>query len=79
VLMLATLLGTQHFNAVLSPLQMYVFAFVVMLYIPCIATIAAVVEEFNWKEAAYITVFEIAFATGAGGFLHRVLLLLGWH
>ncbi len=79
VLMLATLLGTQHFNAVLSPLQMYVFAFVVMLYIPCVATIAALVEEFNWKEAAYVTMFEIAFAAGAGGLLYRVLLVLGWH
>jgi len=79
VLMLATLLGTQHFDAVLSPLQMYVFAFVVMLYIPCIATIAALVEEFNWKEAAYITTFEIAFATLAGGLMYRILPLLGWH
>ena len=79
VLMLATLLGTPHFDAVLSPLQMYIFAFVVMLYIPCVATIAALVEEFNWKDAAYVTIFEIVFATAAGGLLYRILLALGWH
>lgn len=78
ILMLATLLGTTQFNAVLTPIQMYVFAFVVMLYIPCIATIAALVQEFGWKDATYITIFEIVFATLAGGLLYRVLLLLGW-
>jgi len=78
ILMLATLLGTTQFNAVLTPIQMYVFAFVVMLYIPCVATIAALVQEFGWRDAAYITVFEIVFATVAGGILYRVLLLLGW-
>lgn len=78
ILMLATLLGTTQFNTVLTPIQMYVFAFVVMLYIPCVATIAALVREFGWKDAAYITIFEIVFATLAGGLLYRILLMLGW-
>jgi ferrous iron transport protein B len=78
VLMLAALLGTTEFSLFLSPIQMYVFAFVVMLYIPCVATIAALAQEFGWKEAACITVFEVVFATLAGGLLYRVLLFLGW-
>ncbi len=78
ILMLASLLGTSQFNAVLTPIQMYVFSFVVMLYIPCIATIAVLVQEFGWKDATYITVFEIAFAILTGGVVYRILLLLGW-
>jgi len=78
ILMLATLLGTTQFNAVLTPAQMYVFAYVVMLYIPCIATVAALSREFGWKDALYITVFEILFATLTGGLLYRILLFLGW-
>jgi len=78
ILMLATLLGTTNFPTVLTSTQMYVFAFVVMLYIPCVATIAALVQEFGWKRAGYITVFEIVFATLSGAVLYRVLLALGW-
>jgi ferrous iron transport protein B len=76
--MLATLLGTTNFASVLTPTQMYVFAFVVMLYIPCVATITALVQEFGWKRAGYITVFEIVFATISGAILYRILLALGW-
>ena len=78
ILMLATLLGTTNFAAVLTPTQMYVFAFVVMMYIPCIATIAALVQEFGWRRAGYITMFEIVFATLSGALLYRILLALGW-
>jgi len=46
-----------------------------MLYIPCIATIAALVREFGWKKALLITVFEIIFAISLGGVALRVLTL----
>jgi len=75
LVMLATLTGTKNFGAVLTPIQMIVFAIVVMYYIPCIATIAALVKELGWKKAAYITVFEIAFALLLGGIAFRLLTL----
>jgi ferrous iron transport protein B len=75
LVMLATLMGTANFGAVLTPTQMIVFAIVVMYYIPCIATIAALVKELGWKKAAYITVFEIAFALLLGGIAFRLLTL----
>ena len=77
LIMLATLLGTTDFGAVLTPVQMIVYTLVVMLYIPCIATVAACVKEFGWKKAIFITVFEIIFATLVGGVTYRILLLLG--
>jgi ferrous iron transport protein B len=75
LIMLATLLGTTNFAEVLTPVQMVVFTLVVMLYVPCLATIAVLVREFGWKTAFHITAFEIAFATIVGGVALRVLTL----
>ena len=61
----------------MSPVQMIVFSLVVMLYIPCAATIAALVKEIGWKKAALITVFEILLAILVGGIAYRLLVLFG--
>ena len=78
LIMLATLLGTANFAEVpdFGPVQMIVFTLVAMLYIPCIATIAALVREFGWKKAYLITVFEIVFAILVGGIAFRLLILV---
>jgi len=75
LIMLATLVGTTNFAQVLTPVQMIVFTLVAMFYIPCVATIAALVREFGWKKALFITVFEIIFAIILGGIALRVLML----
>jgi ferrous iron transport protein B len=59
----------------LSALQMIVFALVIMIYIPCIATIAALVREFGWRKALAITIADIALALLFGGVTYRILLL----
>jgi ferrous iron transport protein B len=76
LIMLATLLGTANFAQVLTPVQMIVFTLVAMFYIPCIATVAALIKEFRWKKALYITVFEIVFAIILGGVALRLLTLV---
>lgn len=76
LVMLAALLGTTNFAQVLTPVQMVVFTLVAMFYIPCIATIAALVKEFGLKKALFITIFEIAFAILLGGVAFRVLALI---
>jgi ferrous iron transport protein B len=75
LIMLATLLGTANFAQVLTPVQMIVFTLVAMFYIPCIATVAALLKEFGWKKALFITVFEIVFAIILGGVALRLLTL----
>ncbi len=77
LVMLAGYMGTTNFAAVLSPVQMIVFALVTMLYIPCAATIAALVKEIGTSKAALITVLEIAFAILVGGIAFRLLVFLG--
>ena len=73
LIMLATLLGTTNFALVLTPVQMVVFTLVAIFYIPCTATIAALLKEFGWKKALLVTVFEIAFAIILGGVAWRIL------
>jgi ferrous iron transport protein B len=75
VVMLAAFLATTNFASVLTPVQMLVFTIVVMFYVPCIATIAALWKELGWKKALAITVFEIGFALVLGGIVFRVLAL----
>jgi ferrous iron transport protein B len=76
LIMLATLLGTTNFAEVLTPTQMIVFTWVAMFYIPCIATITALVREYGWRKALSITVFEIVFAVFLGGVAFRLLTLV---
>jgi ferrous iron transport protein B len=70
-------MGTTNFALILSPAQMFVFAFVVMIYVPCLATIAVLTREFGVRKAAVISLTEIALAVVLGGVLYRVLLLMG--
>ena len=77
LILLGTLLGGNDFSMFLSPAQMFVFAFVVMVYVPCISTIAALVKEFGYKAAAAISAAEIFTAVLLGGVILRVLLALG--
>ena len=60
LIMLATLFGTTDFAQIMTPVQMIVFTLVAMLYIPCIATFAALVRELGWKKSIFITVSEIS-------------------
>ncbi len=76
LIMLASLIGTANFALALTPVQMMVFTLVAMFYIPCIATISALVKEFGWGKAAFITVFEIVFAILLGGVAYRLLPLI---
>jgi ferrous iron transport protein B len=59
----------------LSSVQMIVFTLVTMIYIPCLATIAACIREFGWKKAVAITVIDIALALFLGGIAYRLLSL----
>jgi ferrous iron transport protein B len=78
LILLASLMGTSNFALILSPVQMFVFSFVVMVYVPCIATIAVLVKEFGYRRAAIISLSEIGLAVVLGGILFRILTLLGF-
>lgn len=73
LIMLSTLYGTTNFSSILTPRQIIVFGFVTMIYIPCVATIAALKREFGTVVAILITVFEFLFALILGGLLNFIL------
>ncbi|MCD6264319.1 ferrous iron transport protein B [Candidatus Bathyarchaeota archaeon] len=76
LILLASLMGTTNFAAVMTPVQMFVYSTVVMVYIPCIATIAVLIKEFGYKRTLIITLVEIGSAILLGGVLYRILSLL---
>jgi ferrous iron transport protein B len=75
LIMLATLFAPIPLANAMTPVQMIVFTLVAMLYIPCVATIGALVKEFGWRKALLITVFEIVFALLVGGIAFRILTI----
>ncbi|RLI38673.1 ferrous iron transport protein B [Candidatus Bathyarchaeota archaeon] len=64
--------------SLMEPGQMFVFSFVSMVYVPCVATIAALVREFGWKKALLISLASVLLAFVLGGLMARLLVLLGW-
>jgi len=73
LVMLGSIAGTLNFASVMTPTQMIVFTLVVMLYIPCVATIGVLVREIGARKAATITLFEVGFAILVGGIAFRLL------
>jgi ferrous iron transport protein B len=71
--LLISFAGGAAINSIISPLQMIVFALVIMLYIPCISTIAVLARELGAKITAVITITEIALALVVGGIAFRLL------
>jgi ferrous iron transport protein B len=77
LILLGSLMGTTNFAMILTPVQMFVFAFVVMVYVPCLSTIAALMKEFGMRKALIISGVEVGVAVVLGGIILRVLLALG--
>jgi len=74
LIMLATLMHTPHLETVMTPQQMYVFALIVMLYVPCVSTIAALRREFGNRRAALVSAGEVVLALVLGA-----LVNWGWN
>ncbi len=57
--------------------QMFVFAIVTTIYIPCIATIAVLGREYGWKYTLVLAATTITLALLLGGIVNWLLLGLG--
>ncbi len=77
LVLVGSLMGTTDFSMILTPIQMFVFAFVVMVYVPCVSTIAALVKEFGYKNAGIISAVQVFTAVLLGGIILRLFPLLG--
>jgi len=66
-------LGAGELGTFMSAGQVFVFAIVTSISIPCAATLAALAAELGRRPAAWITAGSLAIALAAGGFIARVL------
>ncbi|MDR3102687.1 MAG: ferrous iron transport protein B [Methanocalculaceae archaeon] len=76
---LVVMAGTADLTAVLSGGQLYIFALVCALFIPCISTIAVLVREIGIKNAAMITVFTLCLGISFGALAHLLIPLFLTH
>lgn len=57
----------------MNPTQLFVYALVNTIYIPCVATIAVLGRELGWKRAGGIMAFTISLAIILGGVAYRFI------
>jgi len=71
LVLLISIAGTSNLLTFMSPLQIFVFALVAAIYVPCVATIAVLVRELGWKDAIAISAGTFLLAVLVGGlFFH---------
>lgn len=75
--MLIVLGGSANLLTFMSPLQIFVFSLVTAIYVPCIATIGILKNEFGWKNSLIICISTIILAIIIGGIVARILPMLG--
>ena len=70
---LAILAGTADLGAVLSSLQLYIFAVVSVLFVPCLATITVLLREVGSRITLAVTAYTVALGLLIGGLIHYLL------
>ena len=71
--MLGAALGTDAIGTVLSQGQILVLVIFTMLYIPCVATLAAQWREGGWRTAAASALLNLGVSVGVAGAVARLL------
>ncbi|MCX9083812.1 MAG: ferrous iron transport protein B [Candidatus Methanoperedens sp.] len=65
--------GANNLLLFMTPAQLFVYALVNTIYIPCVATIAVLGRELGWRRALGIMAFTIVLAILIGGIAFRVI------
>ena len=66
-------LGAGSLISFMTPGQLFVFAIVTGLSVPCVATMAALVSEFGWRRALVVSVATLVTALGTGAVVARLV------
>lgn len=73
---LAVLAGTADLGAVLASSQLYIFAVVSVLFVPCVSTIAVLYREMGLKIAAMVSVYTLALGMVFGALLNFIFKIV---
>lgn len=68
--------SAHNLSAFMSPVQLFVFALVVTLYFPCVATMGVLGRELGWKSTSAIMIGDIAVALMIGALSFRAVSYL---
>jgi len=74
LILLSTFSNTTNFSLILNPRQMFIFSLFTTLYVPCLATIAALKKELGNTNAIILTLGEIILSLGLVGILNQILI-----
>jgi len=70
---LAILAGTADLGSVLSGIQLYIFAIVTVLFIPCLSTIAVLIREAGTRLALAVSVYTVTLGILIGALINQIL------
>ena len=65
--------GAASLGAIMSPAQLFVYAIVTSVSVPCVATLSALRGEFGWRTTLAICGSTLAIALVSGGLIARLL------
>jgi ferrous iron transport protein B len=71
---LVVLSGTPALNSVMSSVQLYTFAIVNTLFVPCISTIAVLYKQIGLKTVVLVTIFTVLLGILVGALIHLAFL-----
>jgi len=71
----STLVGTSNLQELLDPHQMFVFALVMAVFMPCLAAFAVMVKEFGLRSSLFVALASISLALSMGAVANFVLSL----
>jgi len=69
---LAVLAGTADLPAVMTGLQIYIFAVMSAFFVPCISTMAVLSRENGWKVALLVTVYTVLLGIAIGAMINLI-------
>jgi ferrous iron transport protein B len=69
-------IGINNLGIILTPIQMIIYATVVALYFPCVASFSVLTKELGLRWAATVAVTTIALAILIGGIIWHIYLFL---
>jgi len=67
---LVVMAGTADLSAVMTSVQIYTFAIISVLFVPCISTIAVLSREVGYRTALAVTVYTVALGLLIGMAIH---------
>jgi len=68
-----------NLHVIMNDSQLFIYALVTAIYIPCAATIAVLARELGWRRSLSIMAFTVVLAVLMGGLINQLFQATGWY